>query len=281
MFTSYKLARFARLALVAAVVIGLGIFGSLARATAWDDAQAAFAEHNDHAALEALRRSATEGDPRAQLALGLALRHAHLFGGAITRDDTQASHWLDKAAAPTHALHATPAAPVLHADDVPPKKRTRLGLYATPQDVAALRALHAGRMLVIDIRTRAEAATLGMPDAADALVPYMEYDEFMSAWDSERATYATTARGAFADDVARLLKTNALNHEAVLVLICRSGDRSAKAADLLATLGYTQVYSVVEGYEGDLSTRGRRELNGWKNAGLPWSYRLNRRKLPG
>ncbi len=169
----------------------------------------------------------------------------------------------------------------MRAEDVPAKKRTRLGLYATPQDVAALRALHAVRMLVIDIRTRAEAATLGMPDEADALVPYMEYDEFMSAWDSERATYATTPRGAFADDVARLLKAKTLDRDAVLVLICRSGDRSAKAADLLATLGYTQVYSVVEGYEGDLSARGRRELNGWKNAGLPWSYRLARSKLPG
>jgi hypothetical protein len=40
MFNACKLARFARLALVATVIIGLGIFGSLARATAWDEAQA-------------------------------------------------------------------------------------------------------------------------------------------------------------------------------------------------------------------------------------------------
>ncbi len=280
MFTASQLSRFARFALVATLVIGLGTFGSFARADAWDEAQAAFAEHKDRAAFEALRRGASEGDPRAQLALGLALRHAHLFGGAITRNDALSSHWLDKAAASTHAMHIASSAPVLHADDVPAKKRTNLGLYATPQDVSAMRALHAKRMLVIDIRTRAEAATLCMPDEADALVPYMEYDEFMSAWDSDRATYATTPRGAFADDVARLLKTSALDREAMLVLICRSGDRSAKAADLLSALGYTRVYSVVDGYEGDLSARGRRDVNGWKNAGLPWSYRLARGKLP-
>ena len=62
--------------------------------------------------------------------------------------------------------------------------------------------------------------------------------------------------------------------------MCRSGNRSAKAADLLAKAGYTKVYNQVEGYEGDKAkegdTKGKRTVNGWKNAGLPWNYHLDK-----
>ena len=62
--------------------------------------------------------------------------------------------------------------------------------------------------------------------------------------------------------------------------MCRSGKRSAKAADMLADAGYTKVYSVVDGYEGDKAKdgpdKGKRTVNGWKNSGLPWTYSLDK-----
>jgi rhodanese-related sulfurtransferase len=62
-------------------------------------------------------------------------------------------------------------------------------------------------------------------------------------------------------------------------LICRSGSRSAKAANLLAQAGYSQVYTT-DGFEGDAAKegphKGERAVNGWKNVGLPWSYRLDK-----
>lgn len=65
-----------------------------------------------------------------------------------------------------------------------------------------------------------------------------------------------------------------------MILMCRSGKRSAKAANMLADAGYTKVYSVVDGYEGDKvkkgEDKGKRMKNGWKNAGLPWIYSLDR-----
>ena len=68
-----------------------------------------------------------------------------------------------------------------------------------------------------------------------------------------------------------------------MILICRSGDRSARAADLLAKAGYRRVYSITEGFEGDAAKDGakvgQRTVNGWKNAGLPWSYKLDRAKM--
>jgi rhodanese-related sulfurtransferase len=74
-----------------------------------------------------------------------------------------------------------------------------------------------------------------------------------------------------------------LDQSAKIVLICRSGNRSAKAADLLSKAGFIQAYSVVDGYEGDIANegndKGQRVVNGWKNNGLPWSYQLDKDKL--
>jgi hypothetical protein len=40
---------------------------------------------------------------------------------------------------------------------------------------------------------------------------------------------------------------------------------------------------VVDGFEGDMAKdgpkAGQRVLNGWKNAGLPWSYQLDKSKM--
>ncbi len=87
----------------------------------------------------------------------------------------------------------------------------------------------------------------------------------------------------FLNEVRRRLGAKGLGPNDAVVLICRSGDRSAAAANLLAEAGFKNVYSVVDGFEGDLATdgpkAGQRAVNGWKNAGLPWSYRLDRTKM--
>ena len=50
-------------------------------------------------------------------------------------------------------------------------------------------------------------------------------------------------------------------------------------ANRLAEGGFTQVWSVVDGFEGDMSKDGRRSVNGWKNAGLPWSHKLDKARM--
>jgi len=57
----------------------------------------------------------------------------------------------------------------------------------------------------------------------------------------------------------------------VAVLLCRSGNRSALAAQAATKAGLALVFNVLEGFEGELdgdSQRGR--LNGWRHHGLPW-----------
>lgn len=58
---------------------------------------------------------------------------------------------------------------------------------------------------------------------------------------------------------------------AVLLLLCRSGQRSALAAEACAQAGFTQAFNVLEGFEGDLDANGQRgHGNGWRFHGLPW-----------
>ncbi|MEY4748014.1 MAG: hypothetical protein RIQ60_228 [Pseudomonadota bacterium] len=134
-------------------------------------------------------------------------------------------------------------------------------------------------MLWLDVRTRAEAMYVGMPEGVDALVPYVEHPELLTDWDEQRRSYKLEPNQDFVPEVARRLAAKGLGKGDVVVLICRSGDRSGRAATRLSDDGYTRVYSVVDGFEGDMSKDGRRNVNGWKNAGLPWSYKLDKARM--
>lgn len=60
--------------------------------------------------------------------------------------------------------------------------------------------------------------------------------------------------------------------QARVLLLCRSGKRSALAAEAAAKAGFTDVWNVLEGFEGDLDAHGQRgHGNGWRFHGLPWS----------
>lgn len=57
----------------------------------------------------------------------------------------------------------------------------------------------------------------------------------------------------------------------VVLLLCRSGKRSAAAAEAAAKAGFQNVFNILEGFEGDLDEWQRRGgFNGWRFSGLPW-----------
>lgn len=176
------------------------------------------------------------------------------------------------AAAPALAQKVDPAR-------VPEDQRSKAGLYLMPKQTPAFIKAQNGRVLFVDVRTRAEAQFLGMADGVDALVPYVEFQEFMTDWDEARGFYKLEPFNDFVPELERRLKQKGLGKTDPIVIICRAGERSARAADLLGSLGYTRVYTVVNGFEGELSAKGRRNLNGWKNEGLPWSYDLDRSRM--
>lgn len=101
----------------------------------------------------------------------------------------------------------------------------------------------------------------------------------MTDWDEQRGMYRLESLQDFVPEVNRRLKEKGLAKGDAVVLICRSDDRSSRGANRLADDGFTQVWSVVDGFEGDMSKDGRRSVNGWKNAGLPWSYKLDKARM--
>ncbi|MCS6945692.1 MAG: rhodanese-like domain-containing protein [Sutterellaceae bacterium] len=56
-----------------------------------------------------------------------------------------------------------------------------------------------------------------------------------------------------------------------ILLICRSARRSDDAAFAAAEAGFTRVYNVLEGFEGQRDhNRQRGKIDGWRFHGLPW-----------
>ena len=178
-------------------------------------------------------------------------------------------------------LSATLAISPAHAD-LSKKKQTTLGLYVTASEAYNMLKDHTAETLFIDVRTRAEVAFLGMPTIADANIPYMLAGDWAD-WDEKKQTYKLSANSGFLPEVEKLLSKKGLNKESKIVFMCRSGSRSSKAANLLAQAGYKNVYTVTDGYEGDKAKegaqKGQRVVNGWKNSGLPWSYKLTKEKM--
>ena len=70
---------------------------------------------------------------------------------------------------------------------------------------------------------------------------------------------------------ARQVAQQVPDKSAQILVLCRSGKRSASAAGVLTKAGYTNVWSVDEGFEGNLDAEGHRGgADGWRFHGLPW-----------
>lgn len=130
--------------------------------------------------------------------------------------------------------------------------------------------------------SRAEVNFLGMSTIADANVPYMELNEWYD-WDPKKRSFKLDVNSHFSHHIEKRLVEKGLDKNSKIVLMCRSGSRSAKAADLLADLGYKNVYTIIDGYEDDKAKngphKGQRVVNGWRNANLPWTYKLDQSKM--
>jgi len=155
---------------------------------------------------------------------------------------------------------------------LPASKATPLGLYLTPADAHA--ALQDNPdILFIDVRDPIEVAFVGHAAPMDANVPLRIATH---AFDPAEGTYRMVPNDAFVAEVAALLDREGLDRDAPVFVMCRSGGRSAAAATQLIEAGFGNVWNLVEGFEGDKHpATGARSVNGWRNAGLPWGYRID------
>lgn len=157
-------------------------------------------------------------------------------------------------------------------------KRTALGKYLSAQDAYGTVKAERDRLLFVDVRTGAELALVGATPEIDAQIPFSEFAE-PRTWDSKANRFVMAPNPEFVAEVEAALARKGLDKTAKVLVMCRSGERSARAVDALAAAGFTNAWSVYDGFEGDLSPEGHRTVNGWKNAKLPWSYAVDAAKL--
>lgn len=179
------------------------------------------------------------------------------------------------------ALSSTFALAETDFSKLPKKKQTPQGLYMTAQQAYSEKLSNPDGSLFIDVRTRAELEFVGMTEMVDINIPYMVHDK--ESWNAKKKRFVSEPNSNFAIAIDDVIANKKLSKDAKIIVMCRSGSRSSKAANLLSKLGYNNVYSVVDGFEGDKAksgpNKGHRVVNGWKNADLPWSYKLTVAKM--
>ncbi|MGZ4599124.1 MAG: rhodanese-like domain-containing protein [Oryzihumus sp.] len=132
-----------------------------------------------------------------------------------------------------------------YAGDVPPQE----AYAALESDPAAV---------LVDVRTSAEWSYVGLPDLTGLgkrVLP-VEWQRFPDGSVNER----------FLDQ----LRDAGVTEGAPIYFLCRSGVRSAAAAEAATRAGLGPAYNVADGFEGPLDGHGHRSVSGWKVAGLPW-----------
>ena len=110
-----------------------------------------------------------------------------------------------------------------------------------------------GRALLVDVRTGEERKFVGHVAGSGHV-----------AW----ATGTALTRNP---RFVRELESKIGGKDAVALLLCRSGKRSVLAAEAAAKAGLTNVFNVLEGFEGELDAQQQRgKADGWRFHQLPW-----------
>lgn len=149
-----------------------------------------------------------------------------------------------------------------------PQKHTPQGKYLTAMETWMLLKRSGSSVVIVDVRPQEERAAVGYPP--------------MSVSIPAQVLVQAPGSGGFAPrmvdnpNFVRLMQQRFKPGDNI-VLLCRSGNRSAAAARRLAAVGFVNVYNMVDGFEGDIETSpgspgyGTRSKYGWRNAKLPWT----------
>jgi rhodanese-related sulfurtransferase len=157
---------------------------------------------------------------------------------------------------------------------IPAAKRSHSARHMTAREAYVLLGDSADPAVLIDVRSSIEVALTGQPSPVRFHAPYQE-PVLPLTWNHERQSWVMAANPNFGEQLMKRLFAQSLGPDTTLIFICSSGERSAQAADELADIGFERVVTVTDGFEGDLGPDGRRAMNGWKNAGLPWTARAS------
>ena len=155
--------------------------------------------------------------------------------------------------------------------NLPKEKQTLLGLYVTAKEAYEKWKAEPEKVMILDVRTPEEFLFVGHPTMAWKIPLAAQSYE----WDAAKGQFPMKLIPDFVSRVQAVAKPD----DTILVM-CRSGGRSAIAANLLAQAGFKHVHNIIDGMEGDSVEEpasvflGQRLKNGWKNSGCPWTYNL-------
>lgn len=160
--------------------------------------------------------------------------------------------------------------------ELPKEKQTTLGLYVTAKEAYEKWKAEPDKVKILDVRTPEEYLFVGHPAMAWNIPLMLQTYQ----WDASKQKLPMKPNPDFLSQVKEVAKPT----DTVLIM-CRSGGRSAKAANQLAEAGFQNAYSIVDGMEGDVVEdpgsvfHGQRMKNGWKNSGLPWTCALDPQRM--
>jgi len=113
--------------------------------------------------------------------------------------------------------------------------------------------------VLIDVRTQAEWALVGVPDLSSIGRQFIALE-----WQS-------APKMEINPNFITWLKQTVTDKSVSVLFLCRTGTRSAAAAQAAKAAGYKQVFNIENGFEGERNANGQRgQVNGWKAAQLPW-----------
>lgn len=164
-----------------------------------------------------------------------------------------------------------------------PARQTSWRLYVDSKEAFAMKQAQGDKVVLIDVRDPAEIQFTGFAPAVDAVVPFLRINT--KKWNETKSIYLMEKNPQFEAKIAKVLGDRGLTKDTPVLLMCRSGgERGAPSAKELEGKGYSKVFVVVDGFEGDTVRDGERKnwrlVDGWKNSGLPWTYKLDNTKMP-
>lgn len=154
--------------------------------------------------------------------------------------------------------------------------KSKLGLYVNAVEAYQMLQQQPDAILV-DVRDPVEIKFTGFATPTKIHVPWQLTDT--SNWSEQSQSWPMRQNPDFDQQLLSRLAALGASKTTPIIIICRSGaTRSAPAVDRLADYGYSNVWSVTDGFEGNTlkegPSQGVRAVDGWRNSGLPWSYRV-------
>jgi len=142
------------------------------------------------------------------------------------------------------------------------------GNHLTAKEACELWKTSPKAVNILDVRTPEEYAYAGHAFTAINI----PWSIWTGSWNPESKELVLASNPNFVSQVKERFKSADM-----ILVMCRSGERSTEPVDRLRSEGFVNIYSVIDGFEGIKAddegshVQGKRLKNGWKNCDCPWT----------